>query len=213
MECATEMGASAWVTTLPIVNHGFFVHKRNFRDAISLCYGWSVSHLPHNCCCGSVFSVDHAMTCHKGGYPSIRHNEIWDVSSDLLAEVFTTLVLNHSSSLSTENPSNPGVLTHKMKLGVTYVPVVFGQEDRIHSLMWVFYPNASSYCNKDLAALYKLHENAKKSMEKEYRKLNMLCLPLWSCRPVVASCVRQQHSTRSVPQILLSEGSSSTASC
>ena len=85
------------------------------------------------------------------------------ISSDLLAEVFTTLVLNHSSSLSTENPSNPGVLTHRMKLGVTYVPVVFGQVDRIHSLMWVFYPNASFYCNKDLAALYKLNENAKKS--------------------------------------------------
>ena len=28
--------------------------------------------------------------------------------------------------------------------------------------MRVFHPNASSYCNNDLASLYKLHENAKK---------------------------------------------------
>ena len=44
------------------------------------------------------------------------------------------------------------------------------------SLMRVLF-NASSYCNKDLASLYKLHENANKreSMEKEYRRLNTLC--------------------------------------
>ena len=43
---------------------------------IASAMGWSVSGLPHKCCCGSVFSVDHAMTCHKGGYPSIRHIKI-----------------------------------------------------------------------------------------------------------------------------------------
>ena len=73
----------------------------------------------------------------------------------------------------------------------------------------------ASYCNKDLASLYKLHENANKreSMEKEYRRLNTLCLPLWFSRPVVACCVRQQRSTRSTLQILLPRGSSSTARC
>ena len=54
--------------------------------ALCLHYGWSVSGLPHKCCCGSVFSVDHAMTCHKEGCSSIRHNMIRDVSSNLLAE-------------------------------------------------------------------------------------------------------------------------------
>ena len=69
MECVTEKGASAWVTTLPIVDHGF-LHMGDFRE------GWSICGLRHKCCCGSVFSVDHAMTCHKGGYLNIRHNKI-----------------------------------------------------------------------------------------------------------------------------------------
>ena len=116
---AIEKGASAWVTTLPIDDHGFFLHNGDFRDALCLCYGWPVAGLPHKCCCGSVFSIDHTRTCHKGGYPSIRHNEIQDVSSNFLSEVVPTFVLNQSFSLLVENPFNPGVPTHRMKPSVT----------------------------------------------------------------------------------------------
>ena len=38
----------------------------------------------------------------------------------------TTPVLNQSCSLSIENLSNPGVLTHRTKVGLTYEPMVFG---------------------------------------------------------------------------------------
>ena len=38
----------------------------------------------------------------------------------------TTLVSKQSSNLSMENPSNPGVLTHSMKLGVTCVLTLTG---------------------------------------------------------------------------------------
>lgn len=85
-DCATEKGASVWITTLPIDDYGFFLHKGDFRDVLCLHYSWSILGLPHKCCCGTVFSIDHAMTWHKGGYPAIRHNEIRDISSNLLAE-------------------------------------------------------------------------------------------------------------------------------
>ena len=122
-----EKGASAWVTTLPIDDYGFFLHKGDFR----------------------------------------------------------------------ENPFNPGVPTHRMKPGATSVPVVFGPrgQDAFFDVR-VFHPNASSYRNKDLTSLYKLHENAEK---KEYGER------IWSCRLVVACRVRQQRSTRSSQQILLQE--------
>ena len=78
----------------------------------------------------------------------------------------------------------------------------------------VFSPNASSYHNK-LKTLPPCESCTKmqrrESMEKEYGRLNTLCLPLWSCRPVVACRVRQQRSTRSSLQILLPRGSFSTA--
>jgi len=34
-----------------------------------------------------TFSVEHAFTCPCGGFPSIRHNEIWDFTASLLSEV------------------------------------------------------------------------------------------------------------------------------
>ena len=35
----------------------------------------------------SSLSVEHALSCPKGGFPSIRHNEIRDLTADLLTEV------------------------------------------------------------------------------------------------------------------------------
>ena len=42
---------------------------------------------PQTCSCGSQFTVDHAMVCHMGGFPTIRHNEIRDMTASLLTEV------------------------------------------------------------------------------------------------------------------------------
>ena len=85
-DCACEPGASAWLSTLPMEEHGFCLSKGAFRDALSLRYGWSITNVSSQCACGSVFSVDHAMSCHKGGFPSLRHNEIRDLTAGLLNE-------------------------------------------------------------------------------------------------------------------------------
>ena len=37
--------------------------------------------------CGDSLWVDHAMSCHKGGFPTLRHNEIRDPTANLLKEV------------------------------------------------------------------------------------------------------------------------------
>ena len=42
---------------------------------------------PSHCACETVFSVDHALSCPKGGLPSLRHNEIRDLTVRLLTEV------------------------------------------------------------------------------------------------------------------------------
>ena len=43
--------------------------------------------MPQTCNCGAKFTVDHAMICHMGGFPTIRHNEIRDITATLLTEV------------------------------------------------------------------------------------------------------------------------------
>ena len=84
---AEEKGASSWLTTLPIEEHGFSLHKGAFSDALALRYGWTPSRSPTNCECGSSFSVEHALSCNKGGFPSLRHNKIRDLTAQLLTEV------------------------------------------------------------------------------------------------------------------------------
>ena len=87
VELSQEKGSSAWLTVLPATEHGFFLHTGEFRDALCLRYGWNLSNTPCSCNCGTSFSVDHAMTCRMGGLPTIRHNEIHDITATLLTEI------------------------------------------------------------------------------------------------------------------------------
>jgi len=43
--------------------------------------------MPSICTCGSNFSVEHALSWAKGEFPSIRHNEIRNLTVTLLTEV------------------------------------------------------------------------------------------------------------------------------
>ena len=87
MELAQEKGVSSWLTALPIQEHGFTLHKSAFWDALALRYDWIPSHLPSSCACGTCFSVEHALSSPKGGFPSLRHNEIRDMTANLLTEI------------------------------------------------------------------------------------------------------------------------------
>ena len=65
----------------------FALHKSAFRDALCLRYGWHPSNLPLQCTCGKQFSVEHSLSCSYGGFPSIRHNELRDITAELMSEV------------------------------------------------------------------------------------------------------------------------------
>ena len=68
IDLATEKGSSTWLTALPVTEHGFTLHKSAFHDALALRYGWSPSEMPSKCACGNNFSVEHALSCAKGGH-------------------------------------------------------------------------------------------------------------------------------------------------
>ena len=72
---------------LPLTEHGFNLHKGAFQDALSLRYGWQLIHLPGNCACGKHFTIEHAFSCSHGGFPTLRHNDVRDITANLLAEV------------------------------------------------------------------------------------------------------------------------------
>ena len=58
-----------------------------FRDALCLRYDWRPPLLPSHCVCGQRLTVEHALSCSQGGFPSIRHYEICDLTAELMSEV------------------------------------------------------------------------------------------------------------------------------
>ncbi len=107
------------------------------RDVLSLRYGWDPSSTPCTCNCGTSFSVDHAMICHMGGFPTIRHNEIRDITASLLTEA--------CHNVATEPPLQPldgeTLTLHSMVvLALTFVLRDFGTERKIHFLCSGFLP-------------------------------------------------------------------------
>ncbi len=87
-DLAREKGASSWLTTLPLEEHDFALHKTSFRDAMALRYGWLPSQIPSNCVCGQPFTLQRALSCPRGRFPSIRHNEPRDITVSLLKETY-----------------------------------------------------------------------------------------------------------------------------
>ena len=93
-ELACLKEASSWLTALPLDDHAFSLHKGDFCDAVCLRYGWSLPHLPMECICGALFTVDHAFTCPHGGYPTLCHNEIRDITAQLMSEVCPNVAMS-----------------------------------------------------------------------------------------------------------------------
>ena len=87
MDLAKKKGSSSWLSVLPLEEHGFYLRKGEFRDALCLRYGWKPNNTPQNCNCGAQFTIDHAMICNMGGFPTVRQNEIRDITASLLTEV------------------------------------------------------------------------------------------------------------------------------
>ena len=86
-DIACSVGPSIWLTSLPLKSEGQNLSKREFFYAIYLRYGWQQSWIPLECVCSKKFSIDHALSCKVGGFIHMRHNDILNITSDLLAIV------------------------------------------------------------------------------------------------------------------------------
>ena len=96
---------SSWLSVLPLEEHGFYLQKGEFRDALCLRYVLKLNYTPQTCSCGTQFIVNHAMICHIGGFPTIRHNEIRDITASLLTEVCHVATEPQLSALWREHDS------------------------------------------------------------------------------------------------------------
>ncbi len=164
MDLAKEKGSSTWLTALPLVEHGFAPHKGTFHDAPALRYGWTPSEMPSTCTCGSRFSVKHALSCARGRFPTIRHNEIRNLTATLLTEVC------HDVCIEPElQPLSNEILTGASancqdgaRLDIAANGFWGGTFERTYFDVRVFNPHAPSNRHTLLSSCYRKHEQMKK---------------------------------------------------
>ena len=66
---------------------GFALNKSEFRDAFSLRYGRPLKGLPAMCPYGQKYNVTHALSCKKGGFVTMRYNNLRDFEADMLSKI------------------------------------------------------------------------------------------------------------------------------
>ena len=162
MELGSEKGASSWLSALPLEK--FVLHKTAFRDAIALRYGWTLSNIPSHCVCGQAFSLQHTLSCPRGGYPSIRHNELRDITASLLKKTCHGVATKPSLQPVTSETLD-GASTNKHD-GARLDIVAYGfwgsSFERAFFDVRVFNPLAPANRRYPLAATYRNHEKEKK---------------------------------------------------
>ena len=82
-----EQGASNWLPTYPSIENGLDLNKQQFWDSIHIRYGWDIKNMPTTCSCGAKLDYQHCISCKKGGFLTMRHNDVRDLTANILKGV------------------------------------------------------------------------------------------------------------------------------
>ena len=159
MEFNREKGAGSWLTALPLKDHGFCLNKQEFRDAVSLRYGWRIPNTPQYCGCGKTNNVDHTLICAKGGYIAMRHNALRDLNAELQGEVCRD-VITEPRLLPLNNEEVNGTVADRAAPDISSRGL-WSTFERTFFDVRVLHPNAPSYQGSSMASLYETHEKEK----------------------------------------------------
>ena len=96
IKASTENGASVWLTVMPIKRNCLFLEKPAFWDSMRIRYNIPLERLPTLCVCGDSFNLQHALSCPKGGLVITRHNELRNLTAEILGEVCKNVVIEPS---------------------------------------------------------------------------------------------------------------------
>ena len=164
LDVAGEKGASTWLTALPLSIHGFALNKGAFHDALCLRYGWIPSRLPSHCVCGNTFTADHCFNCKCGGFPSIRHNEVRDITAHLLTEVCHDVLIEPPLQELSGEALSYGSANRQDQARVDVAASGFwgSSHERAYFDVRIYNPFARTYVNSSLSSCYKCNESEKR---------------------------------------------------
>ena len=162
-EINRQQGASTWLTTLPIKEEGYTINKNCFWDLLRLRYGWQLQRLPTTCECGTRFTLDHALSCKKGGFISLCHNQIRDLAANLLKTICHDVLIEPTLQQLTgeslhERTAN---ITDDARLDIAARGFWISGQRAFFDIR-VFNPIARRYESQELNKAYEINEREKK---------------------------------------------------
>ena len=120
--------------------------------------------MPSKCECGNTFNVEHALSCAKGGFPSLRRNEIRDITASLFIEVCSEVCVEPDLQPVTSDQLNGASANSQdsARFDVSANGVWGGRFQKTYFDVRVFNPLAPSNRNQAPASVYRKHELEKK---------------------------------------------------
>ena len=124
-------------------------------------YGLPLKRLPSHCGCSKVYTVQHALSCKKGGFVTLRHNELRDNIGEMLQEVTNDVRIEPIlQPLTGEEQSIGGNVSVEARTD-TSARGFWCRGQRAFFDVIIFDPNAQRHENKTLKRWYELNEHEK----------------------------------------------------
>ena len=115
------------------------------------------------CTCGKLFTADHILNCPTGGFPIVCHNEIRDLTAELMSEVCHNMCVEPAlQPISGEQlPHATANREESARLDVRARAFWGSRQQSAFFEVWVFNLCVLSYQSTQSAACYRCHEGEK----------------------------------------------------
>ena len=169
---------------------------KGFRDVIALRYGWTPEEILVECVCGKPFIIKHALSSQRGGFPTLRHNEVRGLTPSLLSEVCPNVAVEHA--------------LHELSGESLHIAMDGFGDPREKELTWMFgfltfslHPTRNHHCHhmRERRGVRIVQESQKSSWEHSHT---------WFClwQEVHVPLRMQQFLTNDWPPFFLTNGNS-----
>ena len=123
--------------------------------------------MARTCVCGEDYTINHCLTCKKGGYVILRHNSLRDLIAEILDEVCSDVEVEPPLlPLTGEKLPKGSITSPGARLDVSarnlWSPLAKAFID-----VRVFNPQAKANWEKSIPQMYKSHEERRKRRSKD----------------------------------------------
>ena len=117
---------------------------------------------PSHSVCGQTFTTDHAMICRHGGLTFVCHNDLCDITADLLSNVCNDFAIEPPLCISGEVLTPASANRQDDARADIHARGFWGWQQSAFFDVRVFHPNAQNYRNVSIPSVYRRHEMQKK---------------------------------------------------